>query len=81
MALPNWKICIEYDSWYWHTDEKHDEKRDRYLFKHGWKVLRVKSGSFLPEQTDLEHALYQLLRGEQQTEIILNDWKENWKGD
>lgn len=80
IALPNWKICVEYDSWYWHTDEKHDEKRDRYLFKRGWKVLRVKSGSFLPEQSDIERALYQLLRGEQQTEIVLDDWKENYRG-
>jgi len=39
IAIPEFKICIEYDGSYWH-DEESDKFRDKVLSSFGWKVLR-----------------------------------------
>jgi len=39
IAVPELKLCFEYDGSYWHDVEK-DKKRDEVLSKFGWKVTR-----------------------------------------
>lgn len=39
IAIPEMKLCYEYDGSYWHDIEK-DKKRDKVLKKIGWKVIR-----------------------------------------
>ena len=39
IAVPDLKLCFEYDGSYWHDPEK-DKIRDEVLFKLGWKVFR-----------------------------------------
>lgn len=69
------RIAIEYDAQHWHDADK-DAKRDAFLISQGWRILRVKSGRFLPSQDRLDTALQQVLEGVQYAEIILSDWKD-----
>ena len=39
IAVPELKVCFEYDGSYWHDIEK-DKKRDEVLEEMGWKVIR-----------------------------------------
>jgi len=39
IAVPELKLCFEYDGSYWHDSEK-DKKRDEVLENMGWKVIR-----------------------------------------
>lgn len=41
IALPDMAINIEYDGAYWHRNRaKQDNKRDKYLRKNNWTVIR-----------------------------------------
>ena len=40
IAIPYYKIDIEYDCSYWHTKIK-DDRRDNYMLTMGWNVLRI----------------------------------------
>ena len=42
IALPNFKINIEYDGVKWHDEEK-DAIRDLNLIKNGWNIMRISS--------------------------------------
>lgn len=69
------RVAVEYDSWYWHAGrEENDAQRDKEMLAAGWRVLRVKSGTLLPTRAQLDAAIGRLLAGEEQTEIVLEDW-------
>jgi hypothetical protein len=41
IAIPEIKLNLEYDGYYWHKDNKQrDEHRDLFLKKQGWRVIR-----------------------------------------
>jgi hypothetical protein len=40
IAIPKYKIAIEYDGSYWHQDQKKDLKRQRECEDYGWKFVR-----------------------------------------
>lgn len=42
IAVPEEKLCFEYDGSYWHQDKEKDKKRDEILNKLGWKVIRFR---------------------------------------
>ena len=49
IAIPEYKICVEYDGLYWHQDKEKDKRRDNVLSEHGWVTFRVPEGdSFDP---------------------------------
>jgi very-short-patch-repair endonuclease len=69
------EIAVEYDSWYWHAHrQEQDEERDEELLAAGWRVLHVRSNELLPTRAQLEAAIACLVAGEEQTEIVLEDW-------
>ena len=72
------KIDIEYDSWYWHLPLR-DRRRDEFLKKNGYKVLRIKSGKKVPSKTELLNAISKLRdgNGRKFIKITLPDWDEN----
>lgn len=75
IALPDKKIAVEYDCWFWHGHKQdYDAQRDEILLAAGWKILHVKSNNQLPLQQEIEGAIAQLLKGEKMIEIILEDW-------
>ena len=47
IAIPEKKLCIEYDGWYWHQHKlEYDKERDKKLLKHGWKTIRICEENF-----------------------------------
>ena len=77
IEIDDTKIDCEYDSWYFHKDQQHDIKRDKFLQSYGFKTLRVRSGHLLPTEQELFDAIDYLVNTEHRfKEIILSDWKE-----
>ena len=76
VCVNNVNIDIEYDCWYWHNKQK-DIKRDKFIQKNGFKVLRIRSGRLIPDEQELFEAIDYLANTEHHfKEIILSDWKE-----
>lgn len=73
----NVKIDIEYDGYYWHSDQQKDRRRDEVSKSYGWKILRIKGGHSLPIEEQLMQAINKLINGYSYTEIKLDDWKED----
>jgi very-short-patch-repair endonuclease len=73
-ALPDQKIAVEYDGWYWHGHRvQEDYERAQELINDGWRVLSIKSGNEYPSAEQLEEAVEQL--GDYPyIELILSDW-------
>ena len=65
------KIDVEYDGWFWHQDKKRDDRRDNFVKKHGYKVLRIKSDKHdtLPNKERIDEKVQMLLNGEEYAEI------------
>lgn len=71
------KIDIEYDGWHWHRDSDKDQLRNQKVQNEGYKILRVKSGSKIPNIIDIQNAINNLLNGSNYEEIVLDDWPYN----
>jgi len=71
------KIDLEYDSWYWHQDQKKDRRRDEFLKTQGWKIFRIKSGCKIPTFKQIQENINKLINNSNRfyTHIILDDWK------
>lgn len=68
----NIKIDIEFDGNYWHKDKvSFDNKRDDYVIKHGYKVLRIKSDYKLPSIIDIRNKINILVNTSSNIEIIV----------
>ena len=77
VALVGEKICIEYDSWYWHQNTTDREDiRDKEIIGKGWKVLHVRSNTLLPTMNQLKTGLDTLRGGQDLAYIVLPDWGE-----
>lgn len=73
------KIDVEYDGSFWHQDQQKDRRRDEFLKKEGYKILRIKSGHKVPSKEELIQSLNKLIREDYSyTEIVLNDWNNNF---
>ena len=69
-------IDIEYDSAYWHNKNS-DDKRDQCMILKDWKILRIKSGSKIPDISKLINSINILINSSNlYTEIMLDDWYE-----
>tara|TARA_R100000995_G_C3476076_1_gene121036 strand:- start:603 stop:1568 length:966 start_codon:yes stop_codon:yes gene_type:complete len=76
-ALPNDKIVIEYDSYFWHGDgqrKKQDRERNSKIKKLGWKLLVIKSNWRIPSRERLEYHINKLKNGSDKSIMKLNDW-------
>nr|DAK83633.1 MAG TPA: endonuclease-like protein [Caudoviricetes sp.] len=60
------KIDVEYDGWYWHRGrEEHDKRRNYWLIKQGYKILRIKGNKkdSLPNRQQISEAIDYLVKG------------------
>tara|TARA_Y100000593_G_C4235360_1_gene299212 strand:- start:5 stop:988 length:984 start_codon:yes stop_codon:yes gene_type:complete len=76
-ALPNDKIVIEYDSFFWHGDgqrRKQDRERNSKIKELGWKLLVIKSNWRIPSRERLEYHINKLKNGSDKSVMKLNDW-------
>lgn len=75
LRLGEIRVAVEYDSWWFHalrTDR--DRARVEALLKRGWRVLRIRSNSRLPDEEQLRTALERIQAGERFVELTLPDW-------
>lgn len=57
------KIDVEYDGWYWHKDKQEEDKRRNYfLTKKGFKVLRIRSLEEIPTISQIKEAVNILVK-------------------
>lgn len=69
------KICVEYDSWYWHNKCKEkDAKKVKFLLENGWKCLIIKANEKIPTKEVLREYLLKL-SNTNYIELILEDWR------
>lgn len=64
-------IDIEYDGQYWHQQrENEDRRRDFYLMRRGYKVLRIKANNDVPSREQLKQGIDYLVNGNHYHKII-----------
>lgn len=60
--INNIKIDVEYDGWYWHKNKQEEDKRRNYfLIRRGFKVLRIRSNKEMPSKEQITRAIDILL--------------------
>jgi len=76
VCIPDKKIVIEYDSWYWHKNKlNRDRKRALRLLKDGWKVLCIKANTMVPQQDVVAFHMGFLCSEQPYREIVMPDWE------
>jgi len=74
------KIDIEYDGAFWHQKTSRDRRRDGFVKKNGYKILRVKGGVGVPSIDELKEKIDILLQTQNKyEEIILPEWEKFFK--
>lgn len=53
IAIPEYKLAVEYDGAHWHNDPLRDKQRDKDLLDVGWRTLRLRY-DYMPTQEDIE---------------------------
>lgn len=57
------KIDVEYDGWYWHKDKvEYDKRRNYWLAKQGYKVLRIRANNEIPIKEQIINAIDYLVK-------------------
>lgn len=68
------KIDAEYDGKYWHEQRKNqDRKRDEFVKKQGYKILRIISEKEVPSIEEIDIAIQKLLKTDRTFTKIEND--------
>ena len=58
------KIDIEYDGWYWHKNKQEkDRRRNYYLIRRGFKVVRFIAETAIPTKEDIQEAIDYIVKG------------------
>lgn len=74
IAIPEHRIGIEYDAWYWHKDKlDRDKQRVEELLARGWRILAIKSNYMIPPKAEIEAHLGRLVNTNY-VELIMEDW-------
>ena len=71
VEIDGFRIDVEYDGWFHHQDKERDNRRDEYMIKRGYKVLRVLSNKHddIPSAEQIDKTTQQLLCGKQRMTI------------
>ena len=65
------RIDIEYDGWYWHKNRQEQDKRRNYwLIRQGYKVLRIRSNYELPTKEQIIEGVDYLVKGNHSLKFI-----------
>lgn len=65
------KIDIEYDGWYWHkNNQEHDKRRNYYVLKQGYKVLRFRANNDIPTENQIKEAIDYLVKDNHSIKIV-----------
>lgn len=68
------KIDVELDGWYWHRNkQEYDKRRNYFVIKQGYRVLRIKTNTQLPTREQLIEAIDYLVKDNHRyAEIVLD---------
>lgn len=57
-------IDFEYDGWYWHKEkEEYDKRRNYFLIRHGFNVIRFRANIVIPTEQDIIEAVDYIVKG------------------
>lgn len=77
LIIDNVKIDVEYDGAFWHQNKSHDNQRDGFLKKNGYKILRIKGGIIIPDFTSIKEEIDILVNTSvKYREIVLPEWNK-----
>lgn len=81
LELPDCKIDIEYDGWYWHQFIKsHDKDRDDFVNEQDIKIIRIKAGRTIPTKDELLSLINKVVNEDLfYYEKIYPEWERNIK--
>lgn len=65
------KIDVEYDGWYWHKPkQEYDKRRNYYVLKQGYKVLRFRANNAVPTEEQIQEAVDYLVKDNHSLNIV-----------
>lgn len=71
LSYQGYKINVEYDGWYWHKDrQEQDKRRNYYLRRRGYKILRIRSNYELPTKEQIIEGVDYLVKGNHSLKFI-----------
>ena len=71
LVLDGIKIDVEYDGWYWHKDRvEKDKKRNYFLIRRGFKVLRFRAQKVVPNEEEIKNAIDYLVKDNHSIKIV-----------
>lgn len=71
LVLDGIKIDVEYDGWYWHKDRiEKDKKRNYFLIRRGFKVLRFRAEKAVPNEEEIKNAIDYLVKDNHRIRIV-----------
>lgn len=71
LTIGDIKIDVEMDGWYWHEPkQEHDKRRNYFLTKRGFKVLRIRFNNALPTKEQIIDAVNYLVNTNHSLKII-----------
>lgn len=67
-------IDVEYDGWYWHKNkQEYDKRRNYFLTRRGYKVLRFQANNAIPTKEELKEAIEELVKDSKMVKIVKLD--------
>lgn len=64
LQIKNYFIDVEYDGWFWHKSrQERDRRRNWYLIRRGFKILRIRSNYDMPTKEQIINAIDYLTSG------------------
>lgn len=79
IAIPEYKIIIEYDGSYWHRDKEKDLRRDLELAELGWTTIRFTKDNWQTAPKQIKRVLKNHKNEYEFIEVIVSDIKEEIK--
>ena len=60
VALPDKRIAIEYDCWFWHAHKtEKDRERNMAILSSGWRLIVIRANQKTPSMDQLRTAILQ----------------------
>lgn len=68
------KVNVEYDGYFWHRNRAaYDRRRDEFLKKNGWQIIRIKGSHKLPSEIEIINSVIRMINSDRRYLCIYAD--------